>query len=362
MPDASRPLIIPVGGFLGAGKTRLLLRAAQVLKERGIRSGIITNDQGENLVDTQWAKSVGVATEEVIGACFCCHFSELMESAKQLLQHEPAVIFIEPVGSCTDISATVLQPLKAYHHGQFRLAPYTVLVDPARASSMSGPEADPQLQYLFWQQLEEADLICWTKTDLTVPPPVLKHSSKDFTNVRRLSAKTGSGVDAWLAEVMGGSIEPGIRLLADIDYQIYAEAEAALGWLNWQAEITLDQPLSPSALAGPLFDGIVDRLTSENVPIMHLKLLDRCATGYIEAAVCGNHSDPEVAGDLTASPALQHELAVNIRAKCEPERLSAVAAEAFEQVAGTIVFGRQESFQPGAPRPEHRFKEPVKVA
>ncbi len=285
-----------------------------------------------------------------------------MEAAKQLLQYEPAVIFIEPVGSCTDISATVLQPLKAYHHGQFRLAPYTVLVDPARATNMTGPEADSQLEYLFWQQLDEADLICWTKTDLAVPPAILKHASRVFTNVRRLSAKTGTGVDAWLSEVLGGAIEPGIRLLRDIDYQLYAEAEAALGWLNWQAEIILDQPLSPSALAGPLFDTILTSLTSTNVPIMHLKLIDRCATGFVEAAVCGNHPDPEVEGDLTASPALQHELTVNIRAKCEPELLSEVATEAFQQVAGTIVFARQESFQPSAPRPEHRFKEPVRVA
>ncbi len=358
MAEDSRPIIVPVGGFLGAGKTRLLLRAAQILKERGIRAGIVTNDQGEKLVDTQWAERSGVSTEEVTGACFCCRFSELMEAAGQLQRLEPAVIFIEPVGSCTDISATVLQPIKAYHHADFRLAPYTVLVDPGRAKEMSGSKADPKLQYLFWEQMEEADLICWTKIDLFPSQPALK----DFSNVRRLSAKTGEGVAAWLAEVVGGSIEPGGKLLHDIDYKLYAEAEATLGWLNWQVTVSLAEPLSPAALAGPLFDAIEATLTGANAPIMHLKLLDRCATGYVEAAVCRNQAEPEVEGDLTASPAAEHEIAVNIRARCDPERLSSAAAEAFQKVPGTVTFVRQESFQPGAPRPQHRFKETVKTA
>lgn len=357
MANDPRPIIVPVGGFLGAGKTRLLLRAAQILKDRGIHSGIVTNDQGEQLVDTQWAEGSGLSTEEVTGACFCCRFSELMEAAGQLLRLKPAVIFIEPVGSCTDISATVLQPIKAYYHADFRLAPYTVLVDPARAKEMSGLKADPKLQYLFWEQMEEADLICWTKCDLFPSPPPLK----DFTNVRRLSAKTGVGVAAWLAEVVGGCIEPGARLLHDLDYKLYAEAEATLGWLNWQVTVNLATPLSPAALAGPLFDAIEAMLTGANAPIMHLKLLDRCATGFVEAAVCRNQTEPEVEGDLTASPALEHEIAVNIRAKCDPEQLSRVAAEAFQHVPGTVGFVRQESFQPGAPRPEHRFKETVKT-
>src|SRR5271165_119828 len=242
MPDDSRPIIVPVGGFLGAGKTRLLLRAAQILKERGIRSGIVTNDQGENLVDTQWAESAGISTQEVTGACFCCRFTELMEAVGRLLHLEPTIIFVEPVGSCMDISATVLQPIKAYYHAQFRLAPYTVLVDPARAKEMGGSRGDPKLHYLFWEQLEEADLICWTKGDLFPSPPPLK----DFTNVRQLSAKTGAGVAEWLSEVVGDSIKPGAKLLHDIDYKLYAEAEAALGWLNWQATVTLTQPLSPA--------------------------------------------------------------------------------------------------------------------
>ena len=39
--------VVLVGGFLGAGKTSLLLAAAQKLAARGQRVGLVTNDQGD---------------------------------------------------------------------------------------------------------------------------------------------------------------------------------------------------------------------------------------------------------------------------------------------------------------------------
>ena len=44
--------LILVGGFLGAGKTTLLWEAARRITERGKRTGLITNDQASELVDT----------------------------------------------------------------------------------------------------------------------------------------------------------------------------------------------------------------------------------------------------------------------------------------------------------------------
>ena len=44
---SERPIIIPLGGFLGSGKTTLILAAARVLKSRGMRAAAILNDQGQ---------------------------------------------------------------------------------------------------------------------------------------------------------------------------------------------------------------------------------------------------------------------------------------------------------------------------
>lgn len=355
MFDQSRPILVPVGGFLGAGKTRLILRAAQTLTKNGIRAGIVTNDQGEEMVDTEWARSLGVPAAEVGGGCFCCNFSAMIRALEELLRYEPAVIFIEPVGSCTDISATVMQPLKALYAGQFQLAPYTVLLDPARAREMGRPGADGQMQYLFTQQLLEADLICWSKADLSGPAPPLT----GYRNLRSLSAKTEEGVGAWLSEVVGGSMQAGSRLLEDIDYSLYAAAEAVLGWLNWRMVVKLDEALSPSALAGPLLDGIQDGLTRREIAIQHLKLTDRCESGFLEVGVCRNNDAPEVSGDLTASPAKEHEITVNLRARADPEQLTMAVTEACGRLPGEVRFTRQDCFQPGAPKPEHRYRQVV---
>src|SRR5687768_10964036 len=74
-PSLTTPRHIMIGGFLGAGKTTAVARLAQRLTQRGLKVGLITNDQGRELVDTQMLRSKGFATEEIPGGCFCCRFN-----------------------------------------------------------------------------------------------------------------------------------------------------------------------------------------------------------------------------------------------------------------------------------------------
>ena len=124
----------------------------------GKRVGLITNDQAANLVDTAALKDRGLPVEEVSGGCFCCKFDDLVGAMDVLTGAEqPDALLGEPVGSCTDLSATVIQPLKALHSDRYRLAPFTVLVDPDRVGEvlgLSGPAAPPpgfpdDVNYIF---------------------------------------------------------------------------------------------------------------------------------------------------------------------------------------------------------------------
>lgn len=76
-----RPHFIILGGFLGAGKTTAIRRLVDHLSNQGIRSAVITNDQGTALVDTQLLRNCGVTVGEVTGGCFCCRFDELKNAA-----------------------------------------------------------------------------------------------------------------------------------------------------------------------------------------------------------------------------------------------------------------------------------------
>ena len=125
--------LVVIGGFLGSGKTTSVLNMARYLVCQGKRIGIVTNDQGSQLVDTQFLVQAGLPVLEVTGGCFCCNFDQFSEKLNQLAADQlPDYILAEPVGSCTDLMATIFKPLKAKYTQQFSLSPLSILADPKR--------------------------------------------------------------------------------------------------------------------------------------------------------------------------------------------------------------------------------------
>jgi hypothetical protein len=68
-------------------------------------------------------------------------------------------------------------------------------------------------------------------------------------------------------------------------------------------------------------------LNRRRIQIVHLKLMDKCATGYIKVGVCANHEQPSVEGTLDASPALRHELLLNVRAGANGSQLGGISED-----------------------------------
>ena len=127
----SKTRFLMIGGFLGAGKTTTLARLAKYYTDQGLRVGIVTNDQAFGLVDTESLRSQGFDVGEVPGACFCCKFEDLVETAIQLgEEYQPDILLTEPVGSCTDLAATVIHPLRHLYGDRYSLAPLAVLCKP----------------------------------------------------------------------------------------------------------------------------------------------------------------------------------------------------------------------------------------
>ncbi|MHB2007727.1 MAG: GTP-binding protein [Acidobacteriaceae bacterium] len=345
-----KPWIAIVGGFLGAGKTTLILAAAKELERRGIRSAVILNDQGNELVDTGYATKNGIQAREVTGGCFCCKLSDLLRVMAELRAHQPDVIFAEPVGSCTDISATILHPLLEYSD-EFRLAPFTVLVDPERAGTLLADDADSDLSFLFYKQLQEADLVCWTKSDLYPDCPQVSAQ-----HVRQVSAQTGQGIAAWLDEIFSGDLKVGSEIL-DIDYEQYARAEAALAWLNLQVTIEPSVPRSLAAILGPLLYRLDREFTANQVTIVHLKAIIDSPTGFLKAAMCANGQEPEVEGALDASPASRHELLLNLRAVGSAQRVRDIVERELDRIDGKTIGLHIDCFHPAAPKPERRMTQ-----
>jgi Ni2+-binding GTPase involved in maturation of urease and hydrogenase len=356
--DASawRPWVVVVGGFLGAGKTSLILAACDILVKRGIRCAVVTNDQSEELVDTRLVEQHSIAVSEVTGGCFCCRFSDLLSSLEELRNHASDVIFAEPVGSCIDIAATVLRPL----HQDFelcRVTPFTVLVDPSRLAEIMSGNMDPDMSFLMRKQIQEADILCLTKSDLypeAAPVSVAAFDPLYRMLPLRLSARTGAGVESWLDLMLTSNSTAGGRAL-EVDYERYAQAEAALAWLNLALRFEAAMPLSPASLVGPFLDGLDESLHAAGASIAHLKLFDHSPEGWIKVAMCNNNSTPQVEGDLNAGPARRHDLSLNLRVSGDPASVQQMVQEHLARLPGTILESRMSCFRPPPPVPERRI-------
>ena len=364
----NRVLIACVGGFLGAGKTTALVSASRELASRGLRVGVITNDQGNQLVDTRVMLRQGLTTQEIVGGCFCCKFNELVRHAQRILdQGQPDVILAEAVGSCTDLSATVYQPLRKYYASRFDLAPLSILVEPARIQGFCGysessfPET---VEYLFKKQLAEADLIVLNKSDLVdlTERQSLHNAIKATVGeipIHEMSALTGDGVAGWVDQLLNGRTA-GTRIL-EIDYNTYAEAEASLGWLNATVEMTSAAGFSPQEAGQALLEKIRTRCLGENAAIAHLKILIATAEGSDRIALTESRGEAQWTEGRKFTPVSEASAIVNARVCLVPEKLKQIVeesvAEAAKDLQVTSSIQDIESFSPSPPRPTHRFKE-----
>jgi hypothetical protein len=299
-------------------------------------------------VDTAVAERSVDFTDEVAGGCFCCLFDTFTLAAERLAAHEPQVIFAEPVGSCTDLVATVMRPLQDLYGSAYRTAPYTVLIDPQMAARYWQDASD--VGYLFRKQVEEADLVCFTKSDLGAVAQTLQIDKP----TRALSAKTGEKVEAWLDEVSSGVFRAGRRIL-DLDYARYARAEAALGWLNASIDVIREPAASPSLVVGPLMDEIVRLLDESSITVAHFKVSDQTASGFIKAAICRNGDEPDVEGDRMAGGEKEHRIVLNLRAAGAPETMEHAVRAAVDAMPGKAVIAQLSAFRPAEPRPTHRY-------
>ncbi len=365
----SQARYIMIGGFLGAGKTTAVAKLAERLHLQGRRVGLITNDQGSELVDTAMLRSRGFATEEIPGGCFCCRFNSLVDAANKLTDStRPDVFIAEPVGSCTDLVATVTYPLRRLYGASFSIAPLSVLVDPVRARRVfglaEGGKFSEKVTYIYRKQLEEADLIVINKCELLEAGPLAELTAKlaaEFpkAEVLGVSGRTGAGLDEWFARLATAEQPPGDAMT--VDYAVYAEGEALLGWLNCTVALSAPAPFEGNAVIRALARRTQELLNAGGAEIAHLKMTLSPNEGLGDIAVINLvRSDfvPELSQELPEE-ITSGQVIINCRAEAAPETLRAAVeralAEVGEEFPGlSLQLEHAEHFRPGKPQPTHR--------
>jgi hypothetical protein len=265
--------------------------------------------------------------------------------------------------------ATVARPLVQFYDQPFDVAPYGVILKPShggrilRNDEKAGFSA--KAAYIFRKQLEEADFLIVNRIDELPAAEVddlVRLLAEQYPGrpVLRMSAKTGAGFDA-LCEILEQRGQFAARMM-DVDYDIYAEGEAELGWLNSSMVVKSSQPFNLDTLLVDIVSRLRASLEGIDAETAHLKTIGLWEGFYGVANLVSNASEPELSLPSNCQ-VREANVVVNARVATDPELLKqhvdrAVAASCA--ALGAQASGQQtQSFRPGRPVPTHRILQPA---
>lgn len=160
--------LLVVAGFLGSGKTTLILSIARRLVEANKKVAILENEAGEIGIDGALIRKAGLTVRELFNGCICCQLSADLVPTLETLASEvsPDWIIIEPSGIAEP--KRLLSAMSYYQGPPFRSIRTLTLVDPTRIF-----ELYEVLTPLVTAQIQAADMLAITKIDLASHEQIL---------------------------------------------------------------------------------------------------------------------------------------------------------------------------------------------
>jgi G3E family GTPase len=151
--------LLCIAGFLGSGKTTVLLEVARAMAARGLRLAVVENEIGEVGIDGDYVREQGLAVQELFGGCICCTLQTgLVETLGTVEErYAPDWVILEPTGLAApgDIIALV-----AEHLPSIETARVLTLVDAGRWEMLL-----TVVEPLVTAQLAAADIVAVNKAD-----------------------------------------------------------------------------------------------------------------------------------------------------------------------------------------------------
>lgn len=153
--------LVLVIGFLGSGKTSLVLGLAETARAEGRSVAIVVNEIGEIGVDDILLRRLGLNVWELTNGCICCSLAgDLVETLHQLdRDHAPDLVLVEASGAADPASLVAALPL--YRGRDLASTHWLAVLDPLRL-----PLLYEVMTPLVTSALELADGVVITKRDV----------------------------------------------------------------------------------------------------------------------------------------------------------------------------------------------------
>jgi G3E family GTPase len=195
-------IICLISGFLGSGKTTLMIDLGVRLGKRGQKVAIIVNEVGEVGVDGALLDRYGLNSIELTEGCICCSLSGSLQNTLRIVSKEyhADFIFIEPTGIALPSKINqLIRTSMVEHEGKLGIC----VVDAYRAEKIYH---DAEL--FFRRQIEDVDIVAINKLDLVNEAKVndieeLVSRLNPKADVMRITAKTAEGIEVLEIKLLG---------------------------------------------------------------------------------------------------------------------------------------------------------------
>lgn len=163
--------LIILGGFLGTGKTSVLMPVARKIVDAAgggdkTRVAIIENEIGQVGIDTAFTEGAGFTTTELFNGCVCCTLAaSLMDSLCQLEKDvNPEWVILETTGLARPHD--IAESIRRYYDENMNTA-VCITVDVNRWMRLKKVVGE-----LLFEQVQNADYVLLNKIDLAQPETV----------------------------------------------------------------------------------------------------------------------------------------------------------------------------------------------
>jgi G3E family GTPase len=198
--------LVQVAGYLGSGKTTLILDMVKAMAQSGVKVAILVNDVGEIPVDGKVLSLSGMTVKDIGGGCVCCQMAGSLTRTLEMLGtiQKPDIVIVEPTGIAVPSSIKEAAAM-ASRRVKVTAGAVIALFDATRAEKLINYDA---INRLVARQVRDADIVAISKVDAADPEKIAMseaeaHKLNPAARIVRLSVKSGEGLAELVRAALG---------------------------------------------------------------------------------------------------------------------------------------------------------------